>query len=104
MDYPREENACLENDAARPVVDAVGTDKMGKTGKIVERSDVFDPVHPPLRVVGARAHNLKNVDVDVPWNRLTALTGPSGSDMSRTTVYKYLSRRLFKTNKKRGVL
>lgn len=82
MDYPREENACLENDAARPVVDAVETDKIGETGNIVERSDVFDPVHPPLRVVGARAHNLKNVDVDIPWNRLTALTGPSGSGKS----------------------
>ncbi len=82
MDYPREENACLENDAARPAVDAVETDKMGETGKVVDRADVFDPVHPPLRVVGARAHNLKNVDVDVPWNRLTALTGPSGSGKS----------------------
>ncbi len=82
MDYPREENACFENDAARPVVDAVGVDKMGEIGKTVEDSAVFDPVHPPLRVVGARAHNLKNVDVDVPWNRLTALTGPSGSGKS----------------------
>ncbi|MBQ7109707.1 MAG: excinuclease ABC subunit UvrA [Thermoguttaceae bacterium] len=82
MDYPREENAWLENDAARPAVDAVETDKTGETGKSGEASAVFDPVHPPLRVVGARAHNLKNVDVDIPWNRLTALTGPSGSGKS----------------------
>jgi len=82
MDYPREENACLETGAARPVVDAVEVDEIDKTGKTGEDAVVFDPVHPPLRVVGARAHNLKNVDVDVPWNRLTALTGPSGSGKS----------------------
>ena len=82
MDYPREENACLENDAARPAVENVEADKTVETGKSVKDAAVFDPVHPPLRVVGARAHNLKNVDVDIPWNRLTALTGPSGSGKS----------------------
>ncbi len=69
MEHPREENAGLE------------TGKVCETGENVKNA-VFDPVHPPLRVVGARAHNLKNVDVDIPWNRLTALTGPSGSGKS----------------------
>jgi excinuclease ABC subunit A len=82
MDYPREENVGLENAATRPAADSLGADKVCENGKVVGNADVFDPVHPPLRVVGARAHNLKNVDVDVPWNRLTALTGPSGSGKS----------------------
>ena len=82
MDYPREENACPETGAARPDVERIEVDKVCETDKIVKDADVFDPAHPPLRVVGARAHNLKNVDVDIPWNRLTALTGPSGSGKS----------------------
>jgi excinuclease ABC subunit A len=31
---------------------------------------------------GARVHNLKNVDVDVPLRQLVALTGVSGSGKS----------------------
>ena len=35
-----------------------------------------------IRVRGARQHNLKNVDVDIPRNRLVVLTGVSGSGKS----------------------
>mgnify|MGYP001038454629 CR=1 FL=1 len=36
----------------------------------------------PLRVFGARTHNLKNVDVAIPRNKVTVITGPSGSGKS----------------------
>ena len=40
--------------------------------------------HSPLglRVIGARQHNLQNIDVEVPLNTLTCVTGVSGSGKS----------------------
>jgi len=35
-----------------------------------------------IRVFGAREHNLKSVDVAIPKNKLTIITGPSGSGKS----------------------
>ncbi|MGE9266449.1 MAG: excinuclease ABC subunit UvrA [Verrucomicrobiales bacterium] len=41
----------------------------------------FHPLH-VLRVVGARAHNLQGVTVEVPLGRMVCVTGPSGSGKS----------------------
>jgi excinuclease ABC subunit A len=42
-----------------------------------------DPVtNGQIRVRGARAHNLQNVDIDLPRNQMIVLTGPSGSGKS----------------------
>ncbi|MBV8605793.1 MAG: excinuclease ABC subunit UvrA [Pelomonas sp.] len=37
---------------------------------------------PQIRVRGARTHNLKNIDVDLPRNKLVVITGLSGSGKS----------------------
>ena len=35
-----------------------------------------------IRIRGARTHNLKNIDLDLPRNRLIVITGLSGSGKS----------------------
>ena len=35
-----------------------------------------------IEVRGARVHNLKNVDVDIPLNRIVGIAGVSGSGKS----------------------
>ncbi len=44
--------------------------------------DVVGPPSEAIRIRGARAHNLRNVDIDIPRNQLVVLTGPSGSGKS----------------------
>ncbi|MBQ4422180.1 MAG: hypothetical protein II880_03740, partial [Schwartzia sp.] len=47
-------------------------------------------------VRGARAHNLKNIDVEIPLGKLTAIAGVSGSGKSSLalgTLYAEGSRR-----------
>jgi excinuclease ABC subunit A len=46
-------------------------------------SPIPDSIEAPMiRVRGARTHNLKNIDLDIPRNRLVVITGLSGSGKS----------------------
>ena len=54
------------------------------------------PVPQHIIVRGARAHNLKNIDVEIPLGKLTAIAGVSGSGKSSLalgTLYAEGSRR-----------
>ncbi len=53
-----------------------------------------------IRVQGARVHNLKNIDVTIPRNKLTVITGLSGSGKSSLafdTIYAEGQRRYMET-------
>ena len=49
-----------------------------------------------IEIKGAREHNLKNVDINIPKNKLTVITGLSGSGKSSLafdTIYAEGQRR-----------
>jgi len=68
--------------------------------KADELNNVFLEDDQFIRVLGARVHNLKNIDVEIPRNRLTVITGLSGSGKSSLafdTIYAEGQRRYMET-------
>jgi len=64
------------------------------------QSDSESGNHHFIEVIGARAHNLKNVDVRIPRNQLVVITGVSGSGKSSLafdTIYAEGQRRFMET-------
>ncbi len=58
-----------------------------------------------LKVIGAREHNLKNVDFELPLGTFTAVTGPSGSGKSSLIdgiLYPALARQLHRAQLRPG--
>jgi excinuclease ABC subunit A len=56
---------------------------------------------PSVKILGARANNLKHIDARIPLNRLVCVTGVSGSGKSslvKTTFYHEIHQRLRKKN------
>src|ERR1700760_3135882 len=65
----------------------------------VPSTDIRAPDH-AIHVRGAREHNLRNVDLDVPRNALVVFTGVSGSGKSSlafSTLYAEAQRRYFES-------
>jgi len=60
-----------------------------------------------LRLLGASANNLRQIDVDIPLGVLTCFTGVSGSGKSSLvieTLYKILAQKLHRSREKAGPL
>ncbi|MBY0477854.1 MAG: excinuclease ABC subunit UvrA [Chitinophagaceae bacterium] len=59
-----------------------------------------EPINDQIEVSGARVHNLKNIDVSIPKNKLVVITGISGSGKSSLafdTIYAEGQRRYMET-------
>ena len=70
--------------------------KSGKTNKNDNSSAAQARYNQSIRVRGAREHNLKNVDIDIPRDQLVVITGLSGSGKSSLafdTIYAEGQRR-----------
>src|SRR5690606_32867797 len=64
------------------------------------KNDVATQDNDAIEVFGARVHNLKNIDISIPKNRLVVITGISGSGKSSLafdTIYSEGQRRYMET-------
>lgn len=73
--------------------------------EVPEKRRKVDSSTPKLKIKGATAHNLKNVDVEIPLRRFVTLTGVSGSGKStlmHDIIYRTIANKLNHVNKKTG--
>jgi excinuclease ABC subunit A len=64
--------------------------------RIISDSVIGEGVEEQIEVFGARVHNLKNIDISIPKNKLVVITGVSGSGKSSLafdTIYNEGQRR-----------
>ena len=69
---------------------------MSQTTSISQKKESKSTEDRPIIVKGARVHNLKDIDVEIPRNRMTVVTGVSGSGKSSLafdTIYAEGQRR-----------
>jgi excinuclease ABC subunit A len=57
---------------------------------VTDNKNILSEPTEHVDVIGARVHNLKNIDVSIPRNALTVITGLSGSGKSSLAFDPFL--------------
>ncbi|MDP4281582.1 MAG: excinuclease ABC subunit UvrA [Bacteroidota bacterium] len=78
---PSELLACENSFTAKALNDYLHPEKMETPAALCHKTSVSKE-HPDIRFTGVTTNNLKSVDVSIPHNRITVITGPSGSGKS----------------------
>lgn len=77
-----------------------GKEKTGVNESSLDQEYISGDLEENLEIFGARVHNLKNIDVVIPRNKLVVITGLSGSGKSSLafdTIYNEGQRRYMET-------
>jgi excinuclease ABC subunit A len=72
----------VEAGAETPTAEALREERRLAEGLLIPAPPVTIEPRDRIEVVGARTHNLRDVNVSIPRNALTVVTGPSGSGKS----------------------
>ena len=75
-------------DKGRQIQNASGVKHISEVFLMKSSEEKFPPAAEPqaIRVRGARVHNLKNIDVDIPLHRIVGIAGVSGSGKSSLSL------------------
>ena len=83
-----DERPWLCYDKGRQIQNASGVKHISEVFLMNSSEEKFPPAAEPqaIRVRGARVHNLKNIDVDIPLHRIVGIAGVSGSGKSSLSL------------------